>query len=123
MRISDWSSDVCSSDLAHRGDGGELPFDHGVENVGVGPDVEGFEPGADGFRTVVFAAHCPSTRLFASQGRPFASRDTIDFASDLGRLSTIMRCFRRSNFHLHSAWLRPVLSATTPEIGRAWGRE
>src|SRR3546814_5098368 len=43
MRISDWSSDVCSSDLLHRGEGeadailGEGLLDH---RVGLAPDHE-----------------------------------------------------------------------------------
>src|SRR3546814_12320221 len=37
MRISDWSSDVCSSDLWHRAVMGEKPA--GTENFKVGRDV------------------------------------------------------------------------------------
>src|SRR3546814_19121396 len=35
MRISDWSSDVCSSDLARRGDGGEAGLEPLADAGGV----------------------------------------------------------------------------------------
>src|SRR3546814_3792170 len=63
MRISDWSSDVCSSDLRDQPDNGvepDWPVDAGHDEGALQNRLQRLDPPADGGRVVSVASHHPS---------------------------------------------------------------
>src|SRR3546814_12534464 len=59
MRISDWSSDVCSSDLAHK----QTPILMLTARDALEQKLTGFESGADDYMTKPFALQELAARL------------------------------------------------------------
>src|SRR3546814_13158433 len=92
MRISDWSSDVCSSDLEHEGDAGP---DHGRASEGAGAKHVGHATPAAGqtaeavFPTTDLAAHeLADARAAAHHGVVQLAVGDAPEALDLGSCRT-----------------------------------
>src|SRR3546814_2409636 len=66
MRISDWSSDVCSSDLGYRYDGRWVPIaEDMIAHFGLKPGMRVLDVGAaKGFLVKDFMIACPGLEAF-----------------------------------------------------------
>src|SRR3546814_8940236 len=98
MRISDWSSDVCSSDLAearraavhHRAQRGAVAFTPGREAKNAAEGVE--------------AHSCVSSRANASaySARPLRSEEHTSELQSLMRISYAVFCLKKKNKQKHN---------------------
>src|SRR3546814_19984270 len=76
MRISDWSSDVCSSDLADRGDEEHDPPAHAGQQIT--PDQHPFEPGKHGPSPSPIAPDAASCFAFGADAHGASCRNLFD---------------------------------------------
>src|SRR3546814_9383232 len=93
MRISDWSSDVCSSDLGYRYDGRWVPIaEDMIAHFGLKPGMRVLDVGAaKGFLVKDFMIACPGLEAFGLD----VSRYALDHCEPevVGRLKSWLNGF------------------------------